>query len=88
MASIWGETHDKQISEFGKLVEDIQTKHSTIFEGRVNSDNEEIPDKLRNHYLITYMHDGKIGIGFQKDTYVPKSIQDEVTMAFISIFSF
>jgi hypothetical protein len=86
MNSIWGEEHDIKMAEFDRQIEAIENKYSYIFADEINRITGEKPDKLVNHFISTW-DSTKYGIGFLKDSYVPKHIEKEVIDSFVSIFS-
>jgi hypothetical protein len=84
--SIWGDEHDRKTQVFNDAVEAIEKKYSHIFEDHVNVITGEKPDKLLFQFLTSW-DSSAYRIGFRKDTYVPKYIQDEVINAFKSAYS-
>jgi len=82
---MWGEEHDQKTDKFNEMVEAIETKHISLFENQKSPISGEAPDKLYNHFLTTWDSHKKT-IGFSKNTYVPKHVQDEVIEAWKSVF--
>jgi hypothetical protein len=84
--SIWGEESDRKEALFYETVDQIQNKYPTVFKNEINPITRESPGKLAYEFLTT--HDGYARtIGFNKNTYVPQYIQNEVIDTFKSIFS-
>lgn len=78
--------YNEKEEAFNKSVEEIEAKNSFVFAEAINIITGKKPDKLRNHFLIT--NDGyKRTIGFERECYIPKAIQDEVLQSFMSHFS-
>lgn len=86
MTSMWGEAHDKKMADFDNQIEAIENKYSNIFQDKINRLTGEEPDKLTNHFIVQW-DSSQYKIGFQKDSYLPLYVKEEVKTAFISAFS-
>lgn len=86
MASRLGDQHDKLKKEFAEKLVAIETKYADILAAKINRYTGKPPDELIEHFYEE--HDYKNHkICFRKDSYLPKHIQDEIMVAFVSIFS-
>lgn len=86
MKSRLGDHHDKLKKEFAEKLLMIETKHADILTDKINRYTDKPPDKLKEHYNINYDH-RKYQLDFRIDSDLPDYIRDEITVAFVSIFS-
>jgi len=84
--TIWGKDYDLKDALFRGKVKDIENKYINLFNDQINPITQKAPDVLENQFLTTYNGHAHT-IGFSKETYVPKYIQDEVIDAFKEVFS-
>lgn len=83
---LYGEDYKNKDEAFKQGVEEIEDKHINFFKERESRLSQDSHDKLRNHFII-YTGNGRISIGFNKESDVPEHIQNEVLELFEKIWN-
>ena len=91
MTSLFGKNHDNKMVAFDAALASIEEKYAIHLRTVVDHENNEIIDKLSNHFQLKWeplpYGNLRYGIRFNEDTYIPKFIQEEVISAFKEVFS-